>query len=132
MPELNSFRTTLPQPLAEVDAQVRRALAAEGFGVLTQIDVADVLAAKLGVQRPPLRILGACNPEIVHRALAADPSVSLLLPCNVVLEETPSGTRVSAADPTSVLAGPELTGVATDAAAALGRVFATLDQPVGP
>lgn len=132
MPELTSFRTTLPRPLAEVDAEVRRALAEEGFGVLTQIDVADVLAAKLGVQRPPLRILGACNPGIAHRALEADPSVSLLLPCNVVLEESSSGTSVSAADPTSLLAGANLAGVAADAAAALRRVFAALDQPAAP
>ena len=67
--------------------------------MLTEIDVAATLHAKLGVERPPLKILGACNPHFAHRALQIDPSVALLLPCNVVLETTAAGTRISVVDP---------------------------------
>ena len=70
---------------------LRAALADHGFGVLTEIDVAAVLQAKIGVDRPPLKILGACNPQLAHQALQADPDTSLVLPCNVVLEPAPDG-----------------------------------------
>ncbi len=77
----------------------------EGFGVLTEIDVAATLQAKLGVQRPALKILGACNPSFAHRALTLDPSLALFLPCNVVLEQTEDGrTQISIADPRAMLA----------------------------
>jgi uncharacterized protein (DUF302 family) len=78
---------------------VRDALAAEGFGVLTEIDDAAVFKAKLGLDRPPLKILGACDPEFAHRVLEIDSSASLLLPCNVVLEPTDGGTKVTIAVP---------------------------------
>lgn len=113
--------TTLP--LDDADPAVRAALADEGFGVLTEMDVAATLRAKIGVERPPLRILGACNPHLAHAALQAQPSVSLVLPCNVVLEEAPGGTRVSVADPRSLFDAPELAEVATDAAARLERAL---------
>ena len=66
-------------------------LADNGFGVLTEIDVAATLKAKLGIDRPPLKILGACNPTFANQALELDPTSSLLLPCNVVLEPGPEG-----------------------------------------
>ena len=75
-------------PFDEADRRTRAALADQGFGVLTEIDVAGTLRAKLGVERAPLKILGACNPGFAHRALELDPSVAVLLPCNVVLEAT--------------------------------------------
>jgi len=81
--------------LEDAEAAIRDALAAQGFGVLTEIDVAATLKAKLDIDRPPLKSLGACNPMLAHQALELDQSVSLLLPCNVVIEPTDGGTRVA-------------------------------------
>lgn len=93
--------TLLSMPDAE--RAVRSALAEQGFGVLTEIDLAATLRAKLGVERRPMKILGACNPEFANRALDVNADVSLLLPCNVVLSETDAGTRVAAVDPRQLL-----------------------------
>ncbi|MHB1585130.1 MAG: DUF302 domain-containing protein [Acidimicrobiales bacterium] len=130
---MEAIETTVEKPLAEAEQAVRAALAEEGFGVLTEIDVAATLAAKLGVHRPALKILGACNPALAHRALELDPSLALLLPCNVVLEDAGAGrTRVAVADPRLLLTtGPggaqgELESLATTAAASLERAVARL------
>ena len=120
---MKSFETTVDRPLDQVESEVRAALVAEGFGVLTEIDVAATLAAKLGVQRPAMRILGACNPSLAHRALEIEPSVSLMLPCNVVVESTPEGTRVSVADPAELLGTPQLADLAAEAAGHLQKVI---------
>lgn len=102
---MDAIEATVDQPIGEAESAMREALAKEGFGVLTEIDVAATLQAKLGVRRPPLKILGACNPSFADRALALDPSLALLLPCNVVLEDLGDGrTRVSVADPRAMLA----------------------------
>jgi uncharacterized protein (DUF302 family) len=101
---------------ADAEAAVRDALAEQGFGILTEIDVAATLRAKLGVERLPLKILGACNPTLAHRALELDPSVSLLLPCNVVVEVTDAGTRVAAVDPHDLMDDPRFKDLADDAA----------------
>ena len=117
---MRSIETTVALPMAEAEEAVRAALAENGFGVLTEIDVAATLRAKLGVDRPALKILGACNPDIANRALELDPSVALLLPCNVVLEPAPAGgTLVRAVDPRALMDAPEFTEVAGDAAARL-------------
>ncbi|MDA8039645.1 MAG: DUF302 domain-containing protein [Actinomycetota bacterium] len=113
---MRAIETTVPLPLDKAEAAVRSALGEQGFGVLTEIDVAARLKAKLGVERPPLKILGACNPSIAARALDADPAVSLLLPCNVVLEQLDGGTRVAAADPRELMVGASMADIAAEAA----------------
>lgn len=124
-----ALTVVVPLPMEAAEAAVREALAAEGFGVLTEIDVAATLKAKLDVERAPLRLLGACNPGLAHRALERDPSVALLLPCNVVLEpadDDPSATRVSIADPRGLLSGPGMDDLAEEGADRLGAVAEAL------
>jgi uncharacterized protein (DUF302 family) len=129
---MDAFEATLDGPLADAEARVRRALSKEGFGILTEIDVAATLKMKLGVHRPPLKILGTCNPSLAHRALSLDPSLALLLPCNVVLEDAGENrTRVTIADPRAVLTtgGNEsdaLVAFAAEASSALERAVARL------
>ena len=125
---MRAIETIVPDALDAAEAAVRAALSEEGFGVLTEIDVAATLRAKIGVERPPLKILGACNPALADRALTLDPSVSLLLPCNVVLEEAPGGTRVAAVDPRDLLPGSELCDLAEDAAARLQRAISAIGK----
>lgn len=93
------LQTTLRGTLGEVKPKVLDALKQEGFGVLTEIDVQKTLKEKLGEDMEPYLILGACNPRLAHRALEVDRSIGLLLPCNVVLRETPDGVEVSILDP---------------------------------
>jgi uncharacterized protein (DUF302 family) len=123
---MKPLETTVALPMSETEAAVRQALGAHGFGVLTEIDVAATLKAKIGVERPPMKILGACNPNFAHQALELDPSTSLLLPCNVVLESTDSGgTRVAIVDPRELMADERFAALADDAAKSLQ---AALDQ----
>lgn len=114
----------------EAQEAITAALADEGFGVLTEIDVAATLKIKLDIDRSPYRILGACNPHLAHQAIEHDPDIGLLLPCNVVLREDSGGTRITAVDPIELLgAEPGGTGpmndLATDAQARLARAVAT-------
>ncbi|HUY30387.1 MAG TPA: DUF302 domain-containing protein [Acidimicrobiales bacterium] len=123
---MDAIETVVPLDMGEAEEAVRAALGAQGFGVLTEIDVAATLKARLGVDRSPLKILGACNPQIAHRALEIDPSASLLLPCNVVLEPAASGTRVAMADPRALMGGGELSDLAEEAARLLVAVAGSL------
>lgn len=107
------------EPMDAVEERLREALSDEGFGVLTEIDVQATLAKKLGVERSPYRILGACNPALADEGLQAEPDLGVLLPCNVTLYEGEGGsTVVSAMRPTAMLElveNPEVEGIANDA-----------------
>ena len=108
--------TTLPPD--EAEEKVRAALAEQGFGILTEIDVEATLRTKLDVEVGPYRILGACNPPLAHRGITTDPDLGALLPCNVVVRgREDGGTDIVAADPGAMLgvAGPELEDLAAEA-----------------
>ncbi len=83
----------------EVDSRTRAALAANGFGVLTEIDVAATMKKKIAVDMPAYRILGACNPQMAWQAIGMEPRVGAMLPCNVILRAVEGGVEVSAIDP---------------------------------
>ncbi len=106
------------------------ALKAEGFGVLTEIDVQDTLRKKLGVEFGEYRILGACNPPLAHRALSAAPEVGLLLPCNVTVRKLADGeVEVAIIDPLvmlGVVVNPALKTIADEARSRLDRVAQAL------
>lgn len=110
--------------------RVMQELAKEGFGVLTEIDVAATLKKKLGVDVPAYRILGACNPEFAHRALQVEPQIGALLPCNVVVRADASGkTLVEIMDPRAVLElveRPEVAKIAGEVRSRLERVLAAV------
>lgn len=110
----------------EVLARTRDALAAEGFGVLTEIDVKATMKAKLDVDRDDYVILGACNPPLAHQALEAEPDLGVLLPCNVVVYRSGDRTRVSAVAAEQMLGmvgNDALSPVATEVAGRLQRVL---------
>ena len=120
---------TVNGSFAETVDRVREELKAEGFGVLTEIDVTATLREKLGEHMEDYLILGACNPPLAHRALSIDRSLGLLLPCNVVVRAADSGTTVEALDPQVMVQlsdNGELRSVADDAGARLRRVLARL------
>lgn len=92
-------RTITDASFDEVEARTRAALAAQGFGVLTEIDVAATMKAKLGEEMAQYKILGACNPKLAYAALGHEPRIGAMLPCNVILRQVASGVEVSAVDP---------------------------------
>lgn len=123
---MNSLETTVAMPMEEAEAAVREALAEQGFGIITEIDFAATLKTKLGVEREALKVLGACNPNFAHQALELDPSVALVLPCNVALSPSADGgTHVKIVDPSDLV--PDET-FAELAANATKQLQAALDK----
>lgn len=115
--------------LEEAEPRVREALAAKGFGVLTEINVKETLKKKLGEDIASYKILGACKPEMAHKAMMAEPKIGAMLPCNVILRTVENGTEVSAIDPLasmSAVENPALMGIATDVKSLLADVIADL------
>lgn len=131
---MNEFTlaTTVQAPYDETLVTVRALLAEAGFGVLTEIDLQATLRAKLGVEVAPKVILGACRPELAHRALEADPRVAALLPCNVVVSATGEGTTtVEVLDPEVMRAisdAEALVEVMGEARQRLSGMLAALDH----
>lgn len=97
------FGFTSDEPFEEVTKSTRAALADQGFGIITEIDMAATLQTKLGVTTAPYVILGACNPGLAHQATSAVPEVGVLLPCNVVVRAVDDGVRVDFMDPAAVM-----------------------------
>ncbi|AXV07361.1 hypothetical protein DVS28_a2682 [Euzebya pacifica] len=122
---------TLDTDLAETEERVRAALAEEGFGILSEIDVQSALQDKLGEDVGPYKILGACNPPLASKAIAADADIGALLPCNVLLRASANGgTDVVAADPLAMLrmAGDDLAELGEDARGRIERALGQLSQ----
>jgi len=125
----------LDRPFDDVVAAVRVALSDQGFGVLTEIDVQATMKSKLDADLPPYLILGACNPPLAYRALQAEPSVGLLLPCNVIIRQTDQGTVVEAIDPmtmVSISGNPALQPIVDEVAGRLNAALAALAAVAAP
>jgi uncharacterized protein (DUF302 family) len=124
------FSRTLDASFDDAVARTRAALVRNGFGVLTEIDVAATLKAKVGADMAPYRILGACSPRHAHRALQAEPLIGTMLPCNVIVREiSPGRTDVAAVDPVAsmqAITNPDLAGVASEVQALLRDTIAQL------
>jgi uncharacterized protein (DUF302 family) len=121
------------RPYAEVVDATRGALADQGFGILTEIDLAATMKAKLDVDLPPQVILGACRPPLAYEAIQVDPSIAAVLPCNVVVRSVgESTTLVEAFDPDAMMglaADGALDSVAADARRRLTAALAALTAP---
>ena len=113
----------------DIDARTRTALADNGFGVLTEIDVKATMKKKLDIEMPAYRILGACNPKMAHQAIGIEPRVGAMLPCNVILREVEGGVEVSAIDPVAsmqAIGNAELTAVAGKVRDLLAKAVETI------
>jgi len=123
------FSKTLDVPFDQAITRVTEALKAEGFGVLTDIDVAATMKAKLGEGFRPYRILGACNPKLAHRALELEDKIGTMLPCNVIVQQHGDGkVEVSAIDPVASMQAIENPGLADVAQEVQGRLKHVLES----
>ena len=120
------FSKSLDVPFDQAVARVTEALKREGFGVLTDIDVSATMKAKLGEDFRPYRILGACNPQLAHRALQLEDKIGTMLPCNVIVQQHEGGgVEVSAVDPVAsmqAIKNPGLAEVANEVQAKLKKI----------
>jgi uncharacterized protein (DUF302 family) len=125
------LKTRTPLDMEQAEARVRELLSAEGFGILTEIDVAATLRTKLGIERDPYRILGACNPHLAAEALENEVDVGLLLPCNVIVYRDGEDTVVAVLDPVTMVDltdNPALENVAREARARLEQVVEAMGR----
>ncbi|MBS0307289.1 MAG: DUF302 domain-containing protein [Proteobacteria bacterium] len=115
---------------AEAEQRITEELGKVGFGILTEIDVAATMKKKLGVEMPPYRILGACNPHFAHQAIGAEPQIGALLPCNAVVRQDAGGAvHIELMDPNAVLGlvgRPEVTAVAAQVRQRLEQALAAV------
>src|SRR6516165_9241542 len=123
---------TIESGFDQAVAKVVDTLKGEGFGVLTDIDVATTMKQKLGIDFRPYRILGACNPPLAHKALSAEDKIGVMLPCNVIVQEAGAGkVEVAAIDPRTAMervGNPALTDLANEVADKLTRVISALSR----
>ena len=120
---------TIERPFDEVNAEVRSALAEQGFGIVSEIDMQATLHNKIGVEIDPQIILGACNPKYAYRSMQAEPSIGLLLPCNVVIRKTDAGTVVEMINPemmVQITDNPEMKQIADEVTEMLAAALASL------
>jgi uncharacterized protein (DUF302 family) len=126
-----SFGTSVSWGQSEAIERISAALKDEGFGILTTIDVQKTLKEKIGVEREPYVILGACAPALANQALDAEPEIGVLLPCNVVVYQYQGSTRVGFMDPIAALGltgNESINDLANDVKARLMRVVEALNQ----
>ena len=137
MSQVGSSYTLSPRTdltFSEAVARAREELAAEGFGVLCEIDVQATLKQKLDIDREPYLILGACNPPLAHRALEAEPKLGVLLPCNVIVYQQQGRTHIAAVDAEqmlSIVGNDDLTATATEVRRRLSAVVDRAAQGSG-
>ena len=127
-----TLSTTTSQPFETAVERVRVELKAEGFGILSEIDVQATLREKLGVDEEPYLILGACNPPLAHQALTVEPELGTLLPCNVVVYQRDGETHISAVDAErmlSIVGNDSLASVAAEIRAKLAAVVERAGNP---
>lgn len=120
---------TINRPFDEVNAEVRAALAEQSFGIVSEIDMQATFKNKLNKDIEPMLILGACNPNYAYRALDAEPSIGLLLPCNVVIRKTDAGVVVEIINPqmmAEITEGPEMAKIADEVTEKLSAALASL------
>jgi uncharacterized protein (DUF302 family) len=125
------FEIILQGDFDKIELKVRDILRENGFGIITEIDVTNAIKIKLNKQFKQYKILGACNPEFAYEALTANDDVGLLLPCNVVILETPQGFKITSMKPThmlSILGNKDVCGVADKVDIAMEKVFAKLSE----
>ena len=120
---------TINRPFDEVNAEVRAALIEQSFGIVTEIDMQATLHNKINVEIEPMIILGVCNPKFAYRALQTEPSIGLLLPCNVVIRKTDAGVVVEMVDPqmmAEITEGPDMAQIANEVSELLSAALASL------
>ncbi len=125
----------IPLPFEAAERSLRQALQEEGFGILTEVDVAAVLKAKLDVDTPPQKLLGACNPKLAHSSLDIEPKVGAFLPCGVAIRQgTSEGETIAAMQNPELLAGlfanPALEAPSHEAAERLAKALQSVGTPI--